>query len=282
MEHRLLRSIPFAPALTRAALWTLLEARVVAFRRPKLMRLAEKLAKAHLRRQIDDARLREKLTPDYTIGCKRILVSDDYYPALAQPNVEVVTSGVSEVRARSVVSADGIERPVDTIIFGTGFHVTDSPIASRIRGRDGRTLAQTWTPSMQAYLGTSVAGFPNMFFMLGPNTGLGHNSMIYMIESQLNYIADCLRFMAARGVDIVDVREDVQAAYNEWLEEKLRGTVWTASNCQSWYLDATGRNTTLWPSWTFAYRRRTRRFPARNYVLKRRRVATGGAASTRR
>ena len=266
-EHFLLRWIPFAPALVRAVLYWVLEVRVVGFRHPSIMKLADGLARWHLKRQVPDPSLREKLTPGYVMGCKRILISDNYYPSLTQPNVEVLTDGVAEVGERSVVTKGGTELEVDTVIFGTGFHVTDPPIARRIRGRDGRTLAEHWTPSMQGYKGTTVVGFPNLFFLLGPNTGLGHNSQIHMIESQVNYILDALRVMRARGADVVEVREDVQERFNDELEHLLDGTVWTAGQCHSWYLDDTGRNATLWPSWTFRFRQRTRRFDAEAYVL---------------
>ncbi|MHB8717717.1 MAG: flavin-containing monooxygenase [Candidatus Dormibacteria bacterium] len=268
-EHWLLRHVPLAPALTRAALWGALELRIVGFRNPRLMRGAEKLARWHMRRQVPDEALRRKLTPDYTLGCKRILLSDDYYPALTQANVEVVTAGVGEVRPSGIVDGEGIEHPADTIIFGTGFHVTDAPVASRIRGADGRTLAEVWDPSMRAYLGTTVSGFPNMFFMLGPNTGLGHNSMVHMIESQVAYIVDALRAMEERGIGVLEVRPEAVEAYNRWLDDRLRGTVWTAGHCRSWYLDSMGRNSTLWPGSTVAFRRRTRRFRPRPYRLLR-------------
>ena len=269
-EHWLLRWLPFAPALVRALLYWSLELRVVGFQRPPLMKLAGRVAHWHLGKQVPDPQLREKLTPDYTMGCKRILISDNYYPSLTQPNVELVTDGVEEVRRGSIVSSDGTEREIDTIIFGTGFHVTDAPIAARIRGRDGRTLAEQWGHSMQAYLGTAVAGFPNLFFMTGPNTGLGHNSMVYMIESQLNYLFDCLRVMGERGAETVEVRQEAQDAYNEELEAAMKGTVWTAGHCRSWYLDDSGRNTTLWPRASYRFRQRTRRFDPENYVLGRR------------
>ena len=269
-EHWLLRHIPFAPALTRAALWSLLEARIVGFRNPGVMRQAEKLARAHVRRQVSDEALRRKLMPSYTLGCKRVLLADDWYPAITQPNVEVVTGGIREVRPHAVVDAEGNEHDVDTIIFGTGFHVTDAPVASRIRGADGRTLAETWSPSMQAYLGTTVVGFPNMFFMLGPNTGLGHNSMVYMIESQVAYIVGALQAMDRHGIGVLEVRPEVQAEYNRWLDRRLQGTVWTAGGCKSWYTDAAGRNTTIWPGATPAFRRRTRRFRHQPYRLLRR------------
>ncbi len=147
----------------------------------------------HLNAQVADPALREKLRPRYAMGCKRILPTDEWYPALVQPNVELVTGGIREVRAHSIVGADGEEREVDTIIFGTGFHVTDIPIATRIRGRDGRTLAEAWGGSPSAYKGSAVAGYPNLFFLVGPNTGLGHNSIVFMIEAQIQYLTGALR-----------------------------------------------------------------------------------------
>ncbi len=275
-EHWLLRTVPFAPAAVRAALYWLLEVRVVGFRNPRLMRGAQRLARWHLHRQVADPRLRAKLTPDYTIGCKRILLSDDYYPALTRANVDVITDGVAEIRPHSVVTTTGQELAVDTIIFGTGFRATDSPMAARIRGRDGRTLAEHWKPSMRAYLGMSVPGFPNLFLMIGPNTGLGHNSMVFMIESQLNYLMSCLDEMRLRGTGTVEVREDAQAAFDAELEAATVGTVWTAGHCRSWYLDATGTNTTLWPGWSFRFRQRTRRFEPQKFRLAPERGAAPG------
>jgi cation diffusion facilitator CzcD-associated flavoprotein CzcO len=276
VEHKLLRRIPFAPRLVRWFLYWLLELRVLSFRNPRLMRLGARIAKKHLARQVPDPELRRKLTPDYVMGCKRVLVSDDYYPSLLQPNVEVVTAGVSEVRERSIVDSEGNEREVDTIIFGTGFVVADQPIAHRYRGRDGRTLAEHWQGGMEAYLGSTIAGFPNLFMLVGPNTGLGHNSIVLMIESQLNYVLDCLRLMRHRGVETVEVRPDVQRRFNDGLQRAMEGTVWTAGGCQSWYLDESGRNTTLWPGFTFDFRRRTRRFDPESYAL-----ADGSAPAVR-
>ncbi|HKG35802.1 MAG TPA: NAD(P)/FAD-dependent oxidoreductase [Solirubrobacterales bacterium] len=272
LEHEMLRRIPFAPRVVRWALYWLMELRVVLFRRPRLMRIGDRLARKHLARQVPDPGLRSKLTPDYVMGCKRVLISDDYYPALTQPNVDVVTSGITEVREASIVDGDGNEREVDTIIFGTGFEVTDLPITHRVRGGDGRTLAEHWDGSMQAYLGSSIAGFPNLFMLVGPNTGLGHNSIVFMIESQINYVVDALRTMRRRGIARIEVRPEVQDRFNEELQREMEGTVWTAGRCQSWYLDDTGRNTTLWPGWTFDFRRRTRRFDPAAYLV------TDGAA----
>jgi cation diffusion facilitator CzcD-associated flavoprotein CzcO len=266
VEHALLR-IPFAPALVRSVLYWMLESRVWGFRHPRLMRVADRLARWHLKRQVSDRELRKKLLPDYVMGCKRILISDNYYPSLDQPNVEVVTDGIAEVREHSIVTQDGTEHPVDTIIFGTGFEVTKPPIAKRIRGRDGRTLAEHWATSMAAYKGTFVAGFPNFVMMTGPNTGLGHNSMVYMIESQLNYVMGALQTMRARGARMLEVRQDSVTEYGERLQKEMEGTVWTAGHCASWYLDDTGRNTTLWPSFSYKFRRETTAFDEAAYEV---------------
>ena len=192
-------------------------------KRPKLMNLVEKLARRHMSSQISDPELLRKVTPDYTIGCKRILPSNDWYPALDQPNVELVTDAIAEVKPHSVVTADGTEREVDTIILGTGFAVTDMPVAEQVRGRDGKRMVDTWGGSPRAHLGTAIAGFPNLFMLLGPNTGLGHSSMVYMIESQVQYVIDAMRNMRDNGVDTVEVKREAVEAYNDGHRRAARG-----------------------------------------------------------
>lgn len=263
----LLQRYPALLRARRAGIYWSRELAVVAMaKQPKLMHAAQRIALTHLRSQITDPALRQKLTPTYDIGCKRILLSNEYFPAVSQPNVEVVTDGIREVRARSIVTHDGTEHEVDTIIFGTGFNVTDHPIGRRIVGAAGAPLSETWADTMQAYLGATVAGFPNFFMIVGPNTGLGHTSMVVMMEAQFDYIVDALATMDARGATAFDVREDVQRAYNAELQSKLDGTVWS-SGCSSWYLDAKGNNTTLWPTFTFTFRKRTKHFDAAAYRL---------------
>jgi cyclohexanone monooxygenase len=233
------------------------------------MQRIQKLVLLHLKRQVPDPELRRQLTPNFTLGCKRLLLSNTYYPAIQQPNAEVVPHAVTEVREHSVIGADGVEREVDTIIFGTGFHVTDPPIAGRMRGADGRTIAETWQGSPRGYLGTTVTGFPNFFLLIGPNVGNGHTSAIVLIEAQLRYILDALKAMRSRGAAAIEVREDVQAAYNEKVQAALAGTVWNAGGCASYYLDANGTNSTIYPWTTIDLRRRTARFNADEYVLRR-------------
>jgi cation diffusion facilitator CzcD-associated flavoprotein CzcO len=267
-ERRVYRALPAAQLLMRAGIYWARESFVIGFRHPRAMRLGQRLALRHLHRQVSDPDLRRTLTPTYRMGCKRVLISNDYLPALGRENVEVVTDAIREVRPRSIVTADGTEREVDTIVFGTGFHVTDMPAAERVHGRDGRSLAEVWDGSPQAYLGAMVAGCPNLFFLVGPNTGLGHNSIVFMIESQCNYVLDALRLMDAGGAAELEVRPEAQAAYNARIQEQMRGTVWTSGGCASWYLDAQGRNTTLWPSFTWPFRARTRRLDPAHYELR--------------
>lgn len=267
-EQTLYRTVPGLQRLTRAGIYCCREALVPGFTvYPRLLAMTESIARAHLRRQVPDPELRAKLIPDYTIGCKRILISSDYLPALTKPNVDLVTSGLTRVGPDWVQAADGTRREVDTIIFGTGFHVTDMPVAARLRGRDGRTLAEVWSGGAQAHRGTTVAGFPNLFMLVGPNTGLGHSSLIYMIESQVAYTLDALRYLRRTGAAAVEVRAQAQAAYNQTVQRRMAGTVWTAGGCASWYLDRHGRNTTLWPTFTWRFRRATRAFQPAEYLL---------------
>jgi cation diffusion facilitator CzcD-associated flavoprotein CzcO len=267
LEKRLYRLFPPAQLAMRAAIYWVRELFVLGFMKPKEGGPNEKIATRHLHSQVKDPELRAKLTPRYRMGCKRVLISDNYYPALQQPNVEVVTEGVAEIKANSIVTTDGSEREIDALILGTGFHVTDMPVADYVRGRGGKTMAERWQGSPQAYLGSAVNGFPNMFFLVGPNTGLGHNSIVFMIESQLNYLADCLRHMKASGADVFEVRDDVQERFNERIQKRLEGTVWNSGGCASWYLDRNGRNTTIWPGFTWPFRQETRHFESADYSL---------------
>lgn len=267
-KQRLYNRFPAAQRFVRSAIYWSREGFVPFFTNQKLAGVPRRISLKHLESQVAEPGLRDLLTPNYAVGCKRILISNDYYPALQQPNVEVVTAGIKEVREHSIISADGTEREVDTIIFGTGFHVTDSPFAERIRGRDGQLLSAVFEGSPQALRGTTVAGFPNAFILLGPNTGLGHTSVVVMIEAQVRYVLDCLRTMKRRGVATVEARQEAQVIYNEKLQAALKTTVWNAGGCASWYLDANGRNTTLWPTYTWRYSRDMRRFNAAEYVVR--------------
>jgi cation diffusion facilitator CzcD-associated flavoprotein CzcO len=264
-ESVLYRRLPLAQRAMRQAIYWARELFVIPFLRVRLAPAIGFLARHHLRRQVPDPVLRQKLTPSYAPGCKRILVSNDYLPSLTKPNVEVVTDAIKEIGPRSVITKDGSERAVDTIIFGTGFHVTDAPIAERVHGRDGSTLAEYWDGSLFAHRGTTITGFPNLFFMLGPNTGLGHTSVVVMAEAQVAYIMGALEHMEASRIGTVEPRLEAQRAWNEDVQRRMQGTVWTAGGCKSWYLDSKGLNTTLWPGFAFRFRHALTRFDPGEY-----------------
>ena len=260
LEKAVYRRIPGAQRTLRELLYHGFELVQLAQRHPRAMQQLERIARLHLRRSVPDPELREALTPSFVLGCKRILQSNDYYPAITADNVEVVTHPVRELGANSVSAADGIEREVDTIIFGTGFHATDPPIAKRVRGREGSSLEGVWHGSPQAYLGTTIAGFPNAFLVIGPNLGNGHSSAIVLIEAQARYIVDALRTMDAERLATVEPRAEIQERWNRDVQEALAGTVWNAGGCSSYYLDANGRNSAIYPWTTLDLRRRLRSF----------------------
>jgi cation diffusion facilitator CzcD-associated flavoprotein CzcO len=265
--RRLYRAVPAMQKLQRALIYARNEALVSGFLKPRRMAVIERFARAYLRRTFADRPdLEAKLTPDFTIGCKRILMSNDYYPALRQRGVDVVTEKIVRITPNTVVTADGVEHEVDTIIFGTGFTVgAGLGKSALISGRDGVRLADG--SAVEGFLGTTIAGFPNLFVLVGPNTGLGHSSMVFMIESQLNYVLDALRLLDESGAVALDTSRDRQDAYNAALQRRLDGSVWTAGGCASWYLDDDGRNRTLWPGYTFSFRRRTRKVRPADHEL---------------
>ncbi|MFF1397306.1 flavin-containing monooxygenase [Streptomyces sp. NPDC058287] len=270
-ERWLHRQLPFTTQARRGLLWGIRELQVQAFtKRPNELGLVEQLAKRNIRRSIKDPALRAKLTPDYRIGCKRILLSNAYYPALAQPNVDVVASGLSEIRGSTLVATDGSEVEVDAIVFSTGFHVTDMPIADRVVGAEGHTLMESWKDGMKALRGATAAGFPNFMTVIGPNTGLGNSSMILMIESQLNYLADYVRQLDVLGGRVaLDPRASAVNAWNRRVQDRMERTVWSSGGCSSWYLDESGVNTTLWPGTTTEFRSATRRVDLAEYEVVR-------------
>ncbi|AXB43788.1 flavin-containing monooxygenase [Amycolatopsis albispora] len=266
---QLFRRVPGAQRAYRTALYWLLEVRALGFNgHPALMKAGEAVAKRHIRKQIPDHDLRRKVTPDYTMGCKRVLISNDYYPALSRDDVNVVTDGIREVREHSIVDEAGVEHEVDAIIYGTGFHVTDALEYLRITGVDGRDLAKEWaTEGMRTHFGITVAGFPNLFFLLGPNTALGHNSVVFMIESQARYVVDAIKLTERHRAAALTVRERAQEEFQAEIQDKLVKGVWTQGGCKSWYLDAKGVNRTIWPGFTWRYWQRTRHVDPSHYEL---------------
>jgi cation diffusion facilitator CzcD-associated flavoprotein CzcO len=265
LARQAFRKIPGLQRLSRWATYWQLEPRAAAFTRfPQLMAPIKARFHRYLRKQVADKALRDKLTPNDPIGCKRILISNDYYGALVRPNVDVVTSGVTEIGSNGLVTADGEFHEVDAIILGTGFQATDLLAPMHITGRDGLVLRDAWRGGAEAYLGVSVAKFPNLFVLYGPNTNLGHSSIVFMLEAQIGYVMQAVQCLARGDAAWLDVRADVQDAFNTTLQKRIHATVWSQS-CSSWYKTASGKNPINWPGFTFEYRRRTRRLNESDY-----------------
>jgi cyclohexanone monooxygenase len=268
LERRLLRRFTLLMRVMRMVQWGSMDVfMLAATRHPRIARMSSLIARAHMRLTVSDPELRRKITPTYAVTCKRLGLSNDYLPALDRPNVELVTSAAAEVRPGSVVCADGSEHPADTIIFGTGFHVlTTHPIAERIRGRDGRTLAEVWDGSPKAYMGTTMAGFPNAFMMFGPNAGT--LSGFTMAEAQTDYLVGAMTAMRREGLTSIDVRPEAQEAFVKEVDRVLEGSTFVTGGCNSYYLDKTGRVALAWPWSMTTMRRRLARFDLTPYATK--------------
>jgi cation diffusion facilitator CzcD-associated flavoprotein CzcO len=267
LERRAFSVVPGYAAAHRAYLYVRSEGRWPAFSgNPLGARAATRLARRHLERAVDDRELRDRLLPDHPLGCKRVLQSNDWYPALARDDVDLVEGTVERVESDAVVLTDGTRLPCDTIVWGTGFATTEFLAPMEVVGRDGTTLDDAWCDGAEAHLGITVAGFPNLFLMYGPNTNLGHNSIIFMLECQARYIGQAVRTMVDRDLASVEVRTDVHRRFNDSLQRRLRESVW-AAGCDSWYVDEHGRIVNNWVGTTLEYRWRTRRFEPDDHVL---------------
>ncbi len=267
--HRLFRMFPFLQKLQRAQFYFINELTVIMLvTKPSLAKHLEKLVLKFIGYKVRDPELRKKVTPDFTIGCKRILLSNNYYPALSKPNVEVVTDSIVRVEKDAIVTANNERRQVDAIILSTGFEASEYPKGFVVKGLQGKSLEEAWKDGPEAYLGTVVTDFPNLFFIIGPNTGLGHTSMIYMIESQVNFIVDSVKKLAAKKASWMNVKPEVQTRYNAELQAKLKTTVWQSGGCKSWYQTKSGKNTAIWPGFTFTFRNRTKRVNERDFEWK--------------
>lgn len=258
LEKALCRHMPWLMRLHRLAIYVQYESRALAFTRLKgLMKLAVGLpARKLLRQQVDDAALRARMTPDYPIGCKRILLSSEYLATFNRPNVQLVTQGVRRITPTGVQTTDGQVHAVDAIVYGTGFAATEFLAPMAIKGRAGKDLNAAWAQGAKAYLGMTVPEFPNFFMLYGPNTNLGHNSIVYMIESQIAHVMRCMKQMDRRGARLMEVVPGVFERFNAHVQSDLGHTVW--NGCKSWYIDANGHNSTNWPGFTLSYRWLTR------------------------
>ena len=268
-ELALLRRWPWLQQIDRGLKYVQHEVRALAFIHfPVLMKLFQFSFQRHLAAAIADPERQRQLQPDYPLGCKRILISNNYFPALAQGNVEIVNQAIQSITAHGVVTTDGREHPVDALIYGTGFAATDFLAPMQIKGLGGVELNQAWRDGAEAYKGISVNGFPNLFLLYGPNTNLGHNSILYMLESQFAYVLNCLDALQQQGLRYMDVKPQVQQRFNQHLQQVIRHSIWE-QGCTSWYKNAAGKNTNNWPGFTFTYRQQTRHLELADYDCSR-------------
>ena len=271
LERWLFRHVPVTQRIARAGIYCGREAYALGFvKNPAIMRAAQAVALRHLHRQVADPDLRARLTPSYRMGCKRILLSNDYYPALTQPNVSLVTDGIKEIREKSVLTSDGTAHHVDTLIFGTGFHVTDFPLAHRIFGPDGVSLASRWSarPARTAFRGTTTAGFPNLFVLTGPNTGLGHTSQVFMIEAQIRYVLSALQSTpGGTGSTASRCAPRRRPPTTGWCSGRCAGPCGSPAAARAGTWTPTAATSALWPDFTWVYAWQTRRFDPSNYDL---------------
>ena len=260
--------VPGATRAYRNALYWGLESRAIAFNgHLNVLPLAEKIVTRYLRKAIPDHELRAKLTPNYRLGCKRVLQSNTYYPTFLRDNVELNTAGVAEIVSDGVIDAQGVKHDADVVIWGTGFHVIDAFDYLDIKGREGRDLAtQFRDDGVETYLGMTIHGFPNLYFMLGPNTALGHNSVVFMIEQQTKYIISMLEEMQLRGAAAAEATLGAQTEFNADVQKRVSKGIWTTGGCTSWYLDSHGKNRTIWPKFTFQYWWQTRKVNAPDFI----------------
>jgi cation diffusion facilitator CzcD-associated flavoprotein CzcO len=263
---RIFSTLPFSEQLVRAKVYWCNELMVLGFvKNPNRMIQAETLSREHLARQINDPQLRERFTPAYRLGCKRVLISNDFYPAFNRDNVALVTEHIQSVEPSGMRTSDGSLHKFDVLVAATGFYVTDSPMAEKVHGVGGVALADAFRGALVNYKGTAFPGFPNFFMLGGPNTALGHSSIIFMHESQLNYATKAIR-TALRADALVEPEAGAAQRWTTQLRSKLPTTVW-GTGCSSWYLNAEGTNTTIWPDFTFTFRKATRRFDSRDHRI---------------
>ncbi len=263
------RKMPALMEMYRQTLYWVHEMFVLGFVfHPAFMKVPQMLAKNHIRRKVKNLETRKQLTPTWTMGCKRVLLSNDYYPAFNQPNVELITQPIQQIQPSGIKTSDGKDFDIDALVYATGFKATEYLSNIKVIGKNGHSLREVWGQCPEGYLGTTISGFPNFFTFTGPNTGLGHSSIIVIMEAQVRYIIDAINKLEEEGMQSADVKKEVQKEYNVELQKTIQKSVWQKGGCKSWYQDETGKNPTLWPGFTFTFSNKTKRFDSENYELK--------------
>jgi cation diffusion facilitator CzcD-associated flavoprotein CzcO len=261
-------NLPFTQRLYRGRLYWQHELMALGFiKNPGILKFASKLALRYLKKSVPDETLRAKLTPNYVMGCKRVLISNDYYPALMRSNVEVMTDSIQQINETGILTNEGKQRNIDALIIATGFQAAENVMRFELKGRNGLDMNEAWSNGAEAYLGTAVSGFPNFFLVVGPNTGLGHSSMILMIEAQVNLVIESIKALKQKNARFIDLKRDALVEYNKDIQQKLSKTVWQNGGCVSWYQMKNGKNVTLWPGFTFTFMKKTKKWEEEKYEV---------------
>lgn len=267
-ERKFIHAIPLITSIYREMMYWKLEARMLAFKGNKaIIRIFQNKAKKFLKKNIPDPELRKKLTPDFLLGCKRVLLTNDYYPALLLDNVNLVIDGIELINETGLKMRSGEQIDVDLIIYATGFHASENNIPYPVIGRNGLSIQESWKDGAHAYIGTVVPHFPNLFILVGPNTGIGHTSALHIMESQMKYIMKTILAMRKNNWKAVEIKEEVEVAYNELIQKQLSTTVWQTGGCKSWYQTESGKNTTLYPTYSFVFRKDTSKFKKEEHLI---------------
>ncbi|MCO7629832.1 NAD(P)/FAD-dependent oxidoreductase [Pseudomonas fluorescens] len=268
--QRWLLGVKPAYKLLRWLLYWQFETRVIAFKYSKpAIHLVQRQALRFLKQQVPDPVLRAKLTPDFTIGCKRVLLSSTYYPALTRPDVTLHSreQGIAEIDETGITTTDGQHIEVDLIVWSTGYDATDGVVSYPVTGRQGVQLKDVWSEYPRAYLGTSLPDFPNLFIVTGPNTGIGHTSALFIIEAQMNYILDCIHTLQSKGLRSIEVRPEAERTYTAMIHREMERTVWKSGGCHSWYQSKSGHVIAIFPGFSFSYYRLTRALKPADHIL---------------
>lgn len=268
LEKLIYRRVPLTQKISRASWYAMIESfGLVGFVNARFGKIFESLGRFQLKRQVADPELRRRLTPNYTIGCKRAIFSDNYYPALVQPNTELVTEPIRQIKARSIITADGQEHAIDVLVAATGFEPL-SRLSYNIKGTQGFSIAEIYNQRPQSYLGIANAHFPNMFTILGPFSAAGNQSGLFMIENEVTYIVDAIKRLRQDNIARFEVKPEVQQAFVDEMHARAQKGAWLGGGCESYYTNAKGQNAGLYPNWSFTYRWRTARWDKQNYRLK--------------
>jgi len=267
-ERKFIHAYPFITSIYRELMYWKLESRMLAFKgNLKLINKIQQWALTYLKRKVKDPELRKKLTPDFMLGCKRVLLTSEYYPTMQRDNVHLETDGIEEINETGLLTKSGKQIDVDLIVFATGFHASEHNIPYPIIGRNGLSVQEAWKDGAHAYIGTVVPNFPNLFILVGPNTGIGHTSALHIMESQMKYIMETLKAMRINHWKTVEIKEDVEIAYNDKIQKQLAKTVWQIGGCKSWYQTESGKNTTLYPTYSFVFRKATSKFKKEEHLV---------------